>query len=611
MSEYSHLLQKVSSVSVNNFRVWSICLLFTTVVGQPSIFCQTRIDFPNHKETLNIWPFCEILEDKQNSYSIANILRDSSSLPFKSTEGIPPTFGFTSSSYWIKFKTNPTKFNSNVYLTIERTSLWEAELYFIEENGQIRQEHLGVNTPFKERSFRSKFAISRLGSSRDGTYYLKVRAITSLFIPIFFDSDQSLADKLTKVDLFNGLYVGIFLTIILYNAFALVFRKKGIYGWYLFYVFSLFVYQGLFNTGIGFEYIWPNCPEINKYYVISSSMFGISMIAFSAAFLDTREDMPKLHRPLFPLIAGFTVIIIASIMGFYLFSRKYFFWVLIPTFVYLFFIGVTSSRRGNINARFYLAGWGILLMFYFIFIVWLNGFIGESSIGHNALFLGSFFEMIFWFSAVSDRVNLSRKVEQDQEKKFRREAARDFHDEFGNQAARLISYVGLQRIRGNLTVDVYERLNTYAQNILDGAKDFVWALDPLNDNLRNTIIHLKDFGERLFSEKDITFRFYKLGNDNVNLPSGHSRQINLIFKEAITNSFKHSMASAVEMRVEINKRSAEIILKDNGRGMDNKIIHTSTRGLENIRTRSKKIGAELEIIATKNGTSLYLRIQTL
>lgn len=233
---------------------------------------------------------------------------------------------------------------------------------------------------------------------------------------------------------------------------------------------------------------------------------------------------------------------------------------------------------------------------------------GESEFGHRALFVGSFLEMIFWFSAVSDKANLTRKTRESQEKMLRREVARDFHDELGNQAARLINYVGLLRIRGNIPAEIYETMSTYAQNILDGAKDFVWSLDPVNDDLNNVIIHLKDFGEHLLSEKDISFRFFGQLNSRVDLAYGHSRQINLIFKEAITNAFKHSCATSVEMSVLIQNKIAKIILKDNGIGVSEEVIRNSTRGIGNIRARSRKINTFIEICSGKEGTTLTLTI---
>ncbi len=199
---------------------------------------------------------------------------------------------------------------------------------------------------------------------------------------------------------------------------------------------------------------------------------------------------------------------------------------------------------------------------------------------------------------------------QDQEKtKLRKEIARDFHDELGNQTARLINFVGLLKIKEKIDNSTFENLNSFAQNISGGTKDFVWALDPKNDDLSNIIIHLKDFGERLFVEKKIEFSFHGKLPEGIILPTGHGRQINLIFKEAMTNAFKHANASEIDLIFEQEKDYVFIIFKDNGKGVNIEEIEKSNRGFDNMRFRSKKIGADLKIFSHEKGLSIYLNFK--
>lgn len=196
-----------------------------------------------------------------------------------------------------------------------------------------------------------------------------------------------------------------------------------------------------------------------------------------------------------------------------------------------------------------------------------------------------------------------------EEKRIRKEIARDFHDELGNQAARLINMISLLKLKGLIQKENYEQLSIFAQNILDGAKDFVWALDPKNDDLYHAVIHLKDFGERLFLEKEITFRYFGEVKEGTSLPTGFSRQINLIFKEAMTNAFKHSKATDVDFRIEKHKREVFIILTDNGRGVAKEIVNNSRSGFENMRFRAKKIGGEIEFQSSSYGTTIQLKLR--
>lgn len=197
-----------------------------------------------------------------------------------------------------------------------------------------------------------------------------------------------------------------------------------------------------------------------------------------------------------------------------------------------------------------------------------------------------------------------QELRYNEQTKLRKEIARDFHDELGNLMARLINYIGLLRIKENLNVNIYENLIGYSQQIINGTKDFVWALDPINDELGNLMIHLKDFGERMFSEKDIDFQFHGIIPEHLKLPMGHSRQINLIFKEAMTNTFRHANATVVSLNLDLNEHLILITLSDNGRGIPSTTIENSERGLSNMKVRAGRIDGLLKIESSLDGGTL-------
>jgi signal transduction histidine kinase len=563
---------------------------------------------PLSEQSLYIWPMCSYLEDKEASLTIQDILTPQQQDKFTSTSSVSSTFGFTSSAIWIKFSVSTRDYTQPLYLLIERVSLWNADLFTVDSTQIFRIDALGANIPFHNRPVLSDYCVSRLlldAKKPDRTFYLRLKTSTSMFMPMYLTSSSALAQKLSSVNLFNGIYAGILLLILLYNLIQYFLQKNAIYLWYLFYASSLFLYMGLCNTGLGFQYIWPNIPELNQHYTISKCLLGLSMLTFSAVFLDTRKNIPALHKPLW-IFAGIYVIFIGmNLSGFIDEASKYFFWIFIASSVYLLAIGIVSYRRGNLNARLYLAGWGILIVSYIVFSLWLNGFIGDSFLARRALIIGSLLEMLFWFSAISDKIMHDRTERNEEEKRLRKEISRDFHDLLGNQAARMINYISLLRVRGQMGNTNYDALNAYAQNILEGAKDFVWALDPTNDEINHVLIHLKEFGERMFNEKDINFSFYNEVNHPITIPMGYSRQINLVFKEAMTNAFKHSKAKSVSLKVAINEAGQITIqLRDDGVGISEEQIRKSESGVSNMFYRARKIGCQLNLKSEKNTCTL-------
>ncbi|HEY9489960.1 MAG TPA: triple tyrosine motif-containing protein, partial [Chryseosolibacter sp.] len=196
---------------------------------------------------------------------------------------------------------------------------------------------------------------------------------------------------------------------------------------------------------------------------------------------------------------------------------------------------------------------------------------------------------------------------------LRKEIARDFHDEMGNQLTRIINYVSLLKLNatgknGN-QADLYTKVEDSAKYLYTGTRDFIWSIDPGNDELSKLFLHIRDFGEKLFEEKNMGFRAYNEVKDKIKLPYGFSREANLIFKEAMTNAFKYSGAQNVSLTLVRVRDAFEMSFEDDGIGFYTGDIEKSN-GLKNIRERADRIKAFLRIQSTKNkGTRIVLNFK--
>jgi len=214
----------------------------------------------------------------------------------------------------------------------------------------------------------------------------------------------------------------------------------------------------------------------------------------------------------------------------------------------------------------------------------------------GGLMLGS----LVLYILIRMRQNVSRAIEwehirQREQETLRKEIARDFHDEMGNQLTRIINYVSLMRMNGQGGgQDLYRKVEESAKYLYNGTRDFIWAIDPVNDDLSKLFLHIRDFGEKLFEEKGIDFRAFNETSEKVKLPYGFSREANLIFKEAMTNTFKHAAASNVSFYLRSARGGYEMVLDDDGVGLDPGRVDSSN-GIRNIRSRAEKISAVLKI----------------
>jgi signal transduction histidine kinase len=226
---------------------------------------------------------------------------------------------------------------------------------------------------------------------------------------------------------------------------------------------------------------------------------------------------------------------------------------------------------------------------------------------------------------VEKAMTLERIRVREQES-LRKEIARDFHDEMGNQLTRIINYISLLKLNGigysngnsngkgngdylSNHDDLYTKVENSAKYLYNGTRDFIWAIDPVNDELSKLFIHIRDFGEKLFEEKGIQFRANNGVKEKIRLPYGFSREVNLIFKEAMTNTFKYAQAQNATLSLQRDGLGFEFYFEDDGIGFNASDIE-KLNGLKNIRERADKIQAVLRIRSKEgSGTKVSLSFQ--
>ena len=217
------------------------------------------------------------------------------------------------------------------------------------------------------------------------------------------------------------------------------------------------------------------------------------------------------------------------------------------------------------------------------------------------------------------RLKRQRVIEDarhEESQKIRQQTAEDFHDELGNKLTRItvLSEILDTRLNGSHANEkkLLEQIRQNAASLYNGTKDVLWALNPQSDNLYEILTHIKDFGNELFTDTAIEFEFQGIEDslNEIKLPMEYSRNIPMIFKELLNNILKHAHASHVTLSLnDIDKSSIHLVLKDNGCGFEQDAARKG-QGINNVITRIKRIGGEMEFKSCKGeGTLIDLRIK--
>ncbi len=226
-----------------------------------------------------------------------------------------------------------------------------------------------------------------------------------------------------------------------------------------------------------------------------------------------------------------------------------------------------------------------------------------------------FIIMVTLYNNYRVRANLNKiltieKIRQEEQGKVRKRMARDFHDNMGNQLASITMFTNLISLklkdRSEDVDQLLKNIEKHSKSLFTGTKDFIWSIDPESDDLDNLYTYIKDFGEELYENTEIAFYSDISGKikEGIDLPSGWSRQLVLIFKEAMTNTLKHAEASEVYLHLQLNKTNFVLILEDNGIGFSPE-GKSKGNGLRNMKSRSTQVGGVFEIISGKGkGTKI-------
>jgi len=84
-----------------------------------------------------------------------------------------------------------------------------------------------------------------------------------------------------------------------------------------------------------------------------------------------------------------------------------------------------------------------------------------------------------------------------------------------------------------------------------------------------------------------------------------------IGREAITNAFRHSEATTIEVSVQRAADELRVIVRDNGIGIDQPVLRAGREGhwgLPGMRERAEKIGSKLKVWSSTAGTEVELRV---
>ncbi|MGB1295282.1 MAG: histidine kinase [Flavobacteriales bacterium] len=198
---------------------------------------------------------------------------------------------------------------------------------------------------------------------------------------------------------------------------------------------------------------------------------------------------------------------------------------------------------------------------------------------------------------------------QDELEHLKQNLAQDFHDELGNKIANisLLSSLLENELKKGKSKHKVQVINRASNELYTSVKNYIWLLNSDDLSFEEAIAYLQEFGETMFINHEIEFRHSIDSVDYNRLKDLNTKQLVLIFKEAMTNALKHSKTKVVELNLKRKETSICIECIDFGIGFKPE-NQSKNGGIENIKKRARILGMPVSISSNYTGTVIRLEI---
>ena len=566
----------------------------------------------------SVGPHMEILEDKEEQWTIEDVTSPEIAAQFVPSLEEAPGFGFTDSAYWVRFRVRNEADSDADWLVLYESAAFFVDYYIPKAAGEDYDTvHTGSALPFDTRDVPvGQFVFQLPVEPQDTkTVHMRFSSEGTLFLPLTLLSEATFAQQALIQRSINGVLYGVLLVVIVYNL-ALFFTLRDRTYFYYVLFFSTMLLAMMTLDGFAAQYLWPNqgpfAATTVRFFLVLSFTFAL---LFATSYLRTKELAPRLHKTMVILAILASVVLGLQYVWFRETAVVHVFLMLCSSFS-MIFAGILAWRRDYEPARQYLLGWLIVLAGFIVFVLTLVDVLPVTPVTDSIMRAGLVVLAFVWSIGLTERINIYRQgrlAAQLATTAQRTRIAQDLHDSVTQSlySTNLFAEAGRKTIKfGDVQeVDHYlERIMLTTQQALKEMRLFLYELRPpdvVEDGLVEALQKRLDTVERRAGVEASL-----LLDGSPNFPDRISDQFYRIGQEALNNVLKHAQADEVTVRLQADDGIMGIKVKDNGCGFNlHEALNEGGQGLRNIRERADEINGELTINTAPNqGTVVTVKV---
>ncbi len=577
-------------------------------------------------DEIDFIPAIELLIDSSGRLSIKDIMQSND---FRKLDRSMINFGSNPSYLWLKVTIDNQSASEDQYFFISKgvDSLWAYQVD--DASGRIlKSSFTGDHTPIQKREILSSFLATGFSFQpyRSATFYFRVKNVNyplSVY-PFRLMNHHRAMSFLKTQDLFQSLYIGVMVFLILFSLSLLVFFKEGIYIYYLLCVLFSMTMMLVYN---GYYYlIFDSAPEFirNKnFFGVPTTLIPMFYLFFAREFLAYGYDKNLVLKRLIYGLSALTVfvVLVFLVLKLNFYQYRYPIYFLIFCLCFLTFVLVFRSIRIKYKPA---------SLFLFATVPVLSIGVLETfselhhipvQLMHTIYYSFTVFELFVLTLGLAYRF----KIAQDEKKKLqlevfeielqvqeteRKRIAQDLHDKLGG-------LLGAVKLNFSLLANIKELQSQEIASL----KKILKMLDLASEEVRNIAHSLASSTLAKLGLVPMLLEMYRAAeqpkviiqhnNFNVRLEPTKEMALYAIIQESINNALKHAEADEIAVIFNQNEERVTVMIEDDGKGFEIQNSPLHGKGLENIVFRVKEIlNGHLLIESTeKRGTIITIRFK--
>lgn len=326
-----------------------------------------------------------------------------------------PNLGLSEKEHWLKLDLKNQTGSEALVLNVAHADIDLIEVFQRQHDGSFKLiGRGGLLTPNDSRYSRDKensFDIS-IPHNTTSSILIRVGGNKQIQIPITVSTPNSYFSDKTIEKIVIGIYIGIMLTLSLYNLFIYMSMRDNSYLLYVLYILTVGLTQLAF-TGVGPFYVWGDLVWFSeRSTVILTLLTAILASEFLIVFIHTKNYLPnwkKWSHIFYIAIVGCALLSIANLP-----LHAYKATQVISGVFASALLGVVFRvwRKGSREAGYFLLAWSVFLVGTVLFVMKDMGFLPYNAVTLYTMPIGSAIEGILLSFGLADRINVLRREKE-------------------------------------------------------------------------------------------------------------------------------------------------------------------------------------------------------